>query len=60
MDRTTAQKINNDPQIVRLRLRVEDLVNSMEHMTDEEYAVESKRLDEALTKRFEELYEEYK
>lgn len=59
MDRATAQKINNDPQIVRLRLQVEDLVNGMEHMSEEEYNIQSKHLDEALTKRFAELYAEY-
>lgn len=60
MDRATADKINNDRQIVDLRMQVEDLINNSDSMDKEVYKAESKRIEEALAKRFEELYEEYK
>lgn len=60
MDRATADKINNDRQIVDLRMQVEDLINNSEHMDKEAYVAESKRIEDALAKRFDELYEEYK
>lgn len=60
MDRATAEKINNDRQIVELRMQVEDLINNSEHMDKATYLAESKRIEESLAQRFAELYEEYK
>lgn len=60
MNRATADLINNDPQIVRLRMQAEDLINNMESLSQDNYKAEGKRIEGELAKRFAELYEEYK
>ncbi len=60
MNRATADKINNDPQIVKLRLQVEDLINGIDSLSEEEFTAATQRIESEISKRFAELYEEYK
>ena len=59
MDRATLDKINNDRQLVDLRMQAEDLINAMETMDAELFRTESLRVKKALDDRFAELIEQY-
>lgn len=60
MDRATADKINNDSQIVKLRLQIEDLINGIDSLSEEEFTAETQKIEAEISRRFAELYAEYK
>lgn len=60
MDRATLAKINDDRQLVELRMQAEDLINSMDQMDEERYRTESLRIKKELDDRYAELIEQYK
>lgn len=60
MDRATLAKINDDRQLVELRMQAEDLINAMETMDEEQYRTESLRIKKELDDRYAELIEQYK
>lgn len=53
MSRLLQNKINNDPEIIRLRMDVEDLINSIDSIDDEIFDKEASRLKKAIDKRIE-------
>lgn len=60
MDRATLAKINDDRQLVELRMQAEDLINAMDQMNEERYRTESLRIKKELDDRYAELIEQYK
>lgn len=60
MDRATLAKINDDRQLVELRMQAEDLINSMDQMDEERYRTECLRIKKELDDRYAELIEQYK
>ncbi|MBK5720049.1 hypothetical protein JGH11_04110 [Dysgonomonas sp. Marseille-P4677] len=60
MDRATASKINNDKEIVGLRMQAEELINNQELLDKELFESESRRIKQELEQRFVILYEKYK
>lgn len=55
MSREIQDKINSDREIIDLRMQAEDLINSMERITDDEFTRESKRITDAIDRRIGEL-----
>lgn len=60
MDRATSEAINNDRQITDLRMDMEELINNRDSMSEDLYAAQSKRIQDAISQRFDELYAQYK
>lgn len=53
MSRELQNVINNDHEIIRLRMDVEDLINAAESYSDKIFQEEACRLESAINKRIE-------
>lgn len=60
MDRKTMQIINSDKEIVELRMQSEDLINSIDNLSPEDFEKEAKRIKEMIDRRTSILLLQYK
>lgn len=60
MNRELLQKINSDRVVVNLRMQSADLINNMEFLSEEEFQLEARQIDQKLDNRMKELLEDDK
>lgn len=56
MSRKLINIINSDPEINKFRMKAEELINSMEELSDEEFQAEASKIKNEIDRRIDELY----
>lgn len=58
MTRKDLQTINNDREIIDLRMQAEDLINNVESFSDEDFRNEAQRIERAIDDRIAFLFKQ--
>lgn len=60
MTRKDLEAINNDREVIDLRMQAEDLINNVESLTDEDFRNEAQRIEKQIDDRIAFLFQQMK
>lgn len=58
ISRKDNDKINSDRIIIELRMQSEDLINNAEHLSEEDYNDEARKISQSISKRIIQIIED--